>query len=618
MATNKKLEVTDLDFDTIKTNLKKFLRQQDQFTDYDFEGSTISSLLDVLAYNTHYNGVYANVLANEMFLDSADMRNSIVSHAKHVGYTPRSATAPYADVNLVVNNATGATLTAAQGTTFTSTVDGVSYNYIVKEDTTTTPVDGVYTFKNLELYEGTLVTNKYTVNTTDANQRFLIKNDMADTTTLLVKVQNSSTDTTTTTYALSTDLADVSSTSAVYFLEGAEDEQYEVVFGDGVLGKALSTGNIVSLIYIVTNGSDSNGASSFALSGNVGGFTDVSLTVNTNSVNGADPESPASIRFNAPKQFATQNRAVTAKDYESKVKTIYSNAKSVQVWGGEDNETPVYGRVYISINPVAGATLTEATKSDIITQLKDFNVASITPVIEDPETTFIQPNVTIRYDAKSTTNTAASIKSLVQTAITNFNTDNLQEFDQVFRHSKFIETVNKADDSILSNITTLKLHKAFTATVSSSTTYTISFNNALYNPHSGHNSDMGGILSSSSFKVSGDTTNDYFLNDDGQGNVRLYYVAGGVNVYTNNTQGTIDYTTGKITLNSLHISEVGNVDGATSTTIRLTVVPNSVDVVPVRNQVIQIDETNTTVTVTADDYDTTSGIGYTTATNYAS
>ncbi len=618
MATNKKLEVTDLDFDSIKTNLKKFLRQQDQFTDYDFDGSTINTLLDVLAYNTHYNGVYANVLANEMFLDSADMRNSIVSHAKHVGYTPRSATAPYADVNLVVNNATGATLTASQGTTFTSTVEGVSYNYIVKEDTTTTPVDGVYTFKNLELYEGTLVTNKYTVNTTDANQRFLIKNDMADTTTLLVKVQNSSTDTTTTTYALSTDLADVSSTSAIYFLEGAEDEQYEVVFGDGVLGKALSTGNIVSLIYIVTNGSDSNGASSFALSGNVGGFTDVSLTVNTNSVNGADPESPASIRFNAPKQFATQNRAVTAKDYESKVKSIYSNAKSVQVWGGEDNETPVYGRVYISINPVAGATLTEATKSDIITQLKDFNVASITPVIEDPETTFIQPTVTIRYDAKSTTNTAESIKSLIQTAITNFNTDSLQEFDQVFRHSKFIETVNKADDSILSNITTLKLHKSFTATLTSSTTYTISFNNALYNPHSGHNSDMGGILSSSSFKVSGDTTNDYFLNDDGQGNIRLYYVAGGVNVYINNTQGTIDYTTGKITLNSLHISEVGNVDGATSTTIRLTVVPNSVDVVPVRNQVIEIDETNTTVVVTADDYDTTSGIGYTTATNYAS
>ncbi len=618
MATNKKLEVTDLDFDEIKTNLKKFLRQQDQFTDYDFEGSTINSLLDVLAYNTHYNAVYANVLANEMFLDSADLRNSIVSHAKHVGYTPRSATSPFADVNLVVNNATGSSLTAAQGTTFTTTVDGVSYNYIVKEDTTTTPVDGVYTFFNLKIYEGTLVNNKYTVDTSNANQRFLIKNDFADTTTLQVKVQNSSTDTTTTTYTKSTDLADVTSSSTVYYLEGAEDSQYEVKFGDGVLGKALSTGNIVTLTYIVTSGADSNGANSFTLSGTVGGFSDVSLTVNSKSANGSDPESPASIRFNAPRQFATQNRAVTAKDYESRVKSIFSNAKSVQVWGGEDNATPVYGRVYISINPVAGATLTEATKSDIITQLKDFNVASVTPVIEDPETTFIQPNVTVRYDQKATTKSPDSIKSLIQTAITNFNTDNLQEFDQVFRHSKFIETVNRSDTSILSNITTIKLHKSFTATLAASTTYTIGFNNAFYNPHSGHNMDSGGILSSSSFKISGDTTNDYFINDDGKGNVRLYYVAAGVNVYTNNTLGTIDYTNGKIVLNSLNITSVGNVDGATSTAVRLTVIPNSVDVVPVRNQVLEIDETNTTVTVTADDYDTTSGIGYTTATNYAS
>ena len=618
MATNKKLEVTDLDFDDIKTNLKKFLRQQDQFTDYDFEGSAMSSLLDVLAYNTHYNSVYANVLANEMFLDSADLRNSIVSHAKHVGYTPRSATAPYADVNLVVNNATGGTLTASQGTTFTTTVDGVSYNYLVKEDTTITPVSGVYTFSNLKIYEGTLVNNKYTVDTSDANQRFLIKNDLADTTTLQVKVQNSSSDTSTTTYTKSTDLADVTSTSTVYYLEGAEDSQYEVKFGDGVLGKALSTGNIVTLTYIVTNGPDSNGASSFTLSGTVGGFSDVSLTVNSNSANGADPESPASIRFNAPKQYATQNRAVTTKDYESKVKSIYSNTKSVQVWGGEDNDTPVYGRVYISINPVAGATLTEATKSDIISQLKNFNVASVTPVIEDPETTFITLNTTVRYDAKATIKTADSIKSLVQTAITNFNTDNLQEFDQVFRHSKFIETVNKSDTSILSNITTLKMYKQFTATTTGSTTYTINFNNAFYNPHSGHNASSGGILSSTSFKISGDTTNDYFLNDDGEGNVRLYYVAAGVNVYTNSTLGTIDYTNGKITLNSLHITSVGDVDGATSTAVRLTVIPNSVDIVPVRNQVIKIDEANTTVTVTADDYDTTSGIGYTTATNYAS
>jgi len=614
----KRLEVTDLDFDNIKNNLKVFLKQQDQLTDYDFEGSTMSTLLDVLAYNTHYNAVYANVLANEMFLDSADLRNSIVSHAKHVGYTPRSATAPVAYLNVTVNGATGSTLTAARGTTFTTTVDDVSYNYIVKDATTITPTDGVYTFSSLPVYEGTLVTNKYTVDTSNADQRFLIKNDLADTTTLKVTVQNSASDSTTNTYTLSTDLADVTSTSKVYYLEGVEDNQYEVKFGDGVLGEALSTGNIVTLSYIVTNAEESNGASSFSLSGNLGGFSNVTITTATNSANGAQPETPDSIRFNAPKQYASQNRTVTAKDYESKVKSIFTNAQSVQVWGGEDNDTPVYGRVYISIKPVTGATLTEAKKTDIITQLKDFNVASVTPVIQDPETTSLQLNVNVKYDAKATTKTTDSIKSLVSSAITTFNTNNLGQFDGLFRHSKFIETINKVDTAILSNITTVKMHKSFTATTSGATTYTIKYNNAFYNPHSGHNASAGGVLVSSGFKINGDTTNEYFLDEDGAGNVRLYYLVGQTRTYTNNTLGTIDYTNGTITLNSLFITEVSNVDGATSTAVRLTVIPNSVDIIPVRNQVLEIDETNTTVTVSADDYDTTSGIGYTATSSYAS
>ena len=617
MATDKRIDVTELDFDNIKDNLKTFLKQQDQFTDYDFEGSGMSTLLDVLAYNTHYNAVYANVLANEMFLDSADIRNSIVSHAKHVGYTPRSATSPIAKLNVVVSDLSGSTATAARGTSFTTTVDGVSYTYVVKDDTTISPVSGVYTFSELPVYEGTLVNNKYTVDTTNADQRFLIKNALADTTTLKVTVQNSSTDTTTTTYTKSTDLADVTSTSTVYFLEGVEDEQYEVVFGDGGLGKALSTGNIVTLSYVVTNGADSNGASSFTLSGTIAGSSSATITTASNSSGGSDPETPDSIRFNAPRQYASQNRAVTAKDYESRVKTIFPNAQSVQVWGGEDNSTPVYGRVYISIKPKTGTSVTEADKTDIITQLKDFNVVSITPVIEDVETTFLQLTVDVKYDQKATVKSADSIKSLVQSAITTFNTNNIQQFDQMFRHSKFIETINKVDTAILSNITTVKLHKSFTATTTASTTYTINFENALYNPHSGHNASGGGVLTSTGFKINGDTTNEYFLDEDGAGNVRLYYLVAGVRTYANNTQGTIDYTTGQVVLNSLFVTEVSDVDGATSTTIRITVTPNSVDVKPVRNQVIEIDETNTTTTVTADDFDTTSGIGYTTSTSYA-
>ncbi len=614
----RRLNVTELDFDTIKGNLKTFLRNQDQFTDYDFEGSGLSNILDLLAYNTHYNAVYANVLANEMFIDSADLRNSIVSHAKHVGYTPQSATSPIAYLDLTVVGATGNTLTAARGTTFQTTVDSVTYNYLVKDDTTITPSAGVYSFSSLPVYEGTLVTNKYTVDTANADQRFLIANELADTTTLKVTVQNSSADSTTATYTLATDLADVTGTSTVYYLEGAEDSQHEVFFGDGVLGKSLSTGNIVTLSYIVTNADDSNGATTFSLSGNVGGFSNVTVTTATNSAGGATAESANSIRFNAPKSWTTQNRTVTARDYESKVKQIFTNAKSVQVWGGEDHDTPVYGRVYISINPKVGTSLTEAKKTDIILQLKDFNVMSITPVIVDPTTTYLQLAVNIKFDAKSTTKSKDTIKSLVTSAITTYNSDELQEFDQMFRHSKFISTMNKVDTSILSNITTVKLHKSFTATTTAATTYTINLNNALYNPHSGHNATAGGILSSSAFTINGDVTNDYYLNDDGDGNVRIYYLSAGTKIYTNNTLGTVNYTTGQIVLNALYITSVGDVDGATSTDVRLTIIPNSVDTIPVRNQLLAIDETNSTVTVSADTFETTSGIGYTTATSYAS
>src|SRR6056300_1049198 len=284
-----RIDITELDFDEIKANLKTFLSKQNEFTDYDFEGSGMAVLLDLLAYNTHYQAVYANMLANEMFLDSADLRNSVVSHAKHIGYTARSARSPFATLTVTVNDATGSTLTMPKGTAFTTTIDGVSYNYVTNTARAITPANGVFTFSNVKVYEGTLVTNKYTVDTSNADQRFLIKNNLADTTTLKVTVQNSSTDSTSNTYTLSTDLADVISTSKVYYLEGAEDQQYEVQFGDGVLGAALSTGNIVTLSYIVTNAEESNGASSFSLSGNIGGFSNVTITTATNSANGAQP-----------------------------------------------------------------------------------------------------------------------------------------------------------------------------------------------------------------------------------------------------------------------------------------------------------------------------------------
>ena len=548
MASNK-LQVSDFDFDDIKANLKSFLQDQSEFQDYDFEGSGFAVLLDLLAYNTHYLGFNANMLANEMYLDSADIRKNIVSIAKMLGYTPTSSKSPSATINILVNNASGASITMNKGTVFTSSISGTSYQFVTNASHTINPIDGVYQFSGIPIYEGTLVTFKYTVDSSDVDQRFLIPNNNADTSTLKVSVQNSSSDTTTSTYTLASGLTSLTSTSKAYFLQEAEDGKFEVYFGDGVVGNSLTDGNIVILEYIVTNKTEANGASVFTLSGSIDTFTDVTITTSSNAQGGSEAQTKESIRYNAPLQYSAQDRAVTTIDYETKVLQIYPNAQSVSAWGGEDDETPQYGVVKIAIKAASGSTLTDTTKTDIVTQLRKFNVASVRPVIVDPETTSILLTSTVKYDEKSTTKTATTIKSDVITSLSNYNTNTLTQFDGIFRYSKVLELIDDTDSSILSNITTLKIRKNFTPTIGSSTRYDVYFRNGLYNPHSGHNTSGGGILESTGFKVEGDTTNIYFLDDDGQGNVRRYYFVGAVSTYVNNTQGTIEYSTGKVIIN---------------------------------------------------------------------
>ena len=618
MASNK-LSVSELDFDNIKTNLKTFLQSQSEFQDYDFEGSGFAILLDLLAYNTHYLGFNANMLANEMYLDSADIRKNIVSIAKMLGYTPTSAKAPSASINILVNNASGSSITMAKGTTFTTTVNDVSYQFVTNASHTISPTDGVYQFSSVPIFEGTLVNFKYTVNTSDPDQKFIIPSVNADTTTLKVQVQNSSTDTTTATYTLASGLTSLDSTSKAYFLQEGDDGKFEVYFGDGVVGKSLDNSNIVILEYVVTNKLEANGASSFALSGSIDTFSDVTITTVSNAQGGSEPQTKESVRYNAPLQYSAQDRAVTTSDYETKVLQIYPNAQSVSAWGGEDDETPVYGVVKIAIKAASGSTLTNTTKTDIVTQLRKFNVASVRPEIVDPETTSILLTSTVKYDEKSTTKTSDTLKSEILTSLTNYNTNTLTQFDGIFRYSKVLELIDDTDTSILSNITTLKIRKNFTPTIGSSTRYDVYFRNALYNPHSGHNSSGGGILESTGFKVEGDTTNVYFLDDDGQGNVRRFYFVGAVRTYVNNTQGTINYDTGQITINSLNVSSIENIRGSASTVIELTVAPSSNDVVPVRDQILEIDTANSSITVQADTFvggSADAGVGYTTTSSY--
>ena len=613
MASNK-LTVSDLDFDAIKSNLRTFLQDQPEFSDYNFEGSGFSILLDTLAYNTHYLGFNANMLANELYLDSADIRKNIVSLAKMLGYTPSSAKSPIANIDIILNNATGSTVTMNKGTAFTSTLDGTSYQFVTNQDVTITPSNGVYRFSNVNIYEGTLVNFRYTVDSTDTDQKFIIPSVNADTSTLKVTVQTSSADTSTSTYTLATGLKSLTNTSKVYFLQETDSGKFQVYFGDGIIGNKLSDGNIIILEYIVTNKTEANGSSTFNLSGSIGGFSNVTVSTNSSAQGGAEPETKESIRFNAPLQYTAQDRAVTTTDYETIIRSIYPNTLSISAWGGEDDETPVYGVVKISIKAASGSTLTNATKQNIITSLQSYNVASVRPEIIDPETTSIILTSNIKYDKKSTSKTADTLKSEVIDTITNYNTNTLQKFDGVFRYSKLTGLIDDVDNSILSNITTIDIKKSFKPTIGNSTKYDVYFRNAIYNPHSGHES----ILSSTGFKVSGDN-NEMFLDDDGLGNVRRYYLVSGIRTYVNNIQGTINYATGQITINSLNVSSISNIRGSSSTVIELTVTPASNDVVPVRNQVIEIDIENSNITVEEDTFvggSAEAGVGYTTSQSY--
>ena len=625
MAVNdKRLKVTELDFDDIKDNLKIFLKNQNKFKDYDFEGSGMNILLDTLAYNTHYLAYNANMVANEMFLDSASLRSSVVSQAKSLGYEVSSSRAPIATVNITLST-TGATKTMPAGTAFTTSVDGVNYQFVTIADITSNNIGNAVNFDSTSIYEGTYVTSKYLVDSSDIDQRFILTDPRADTSTLTVKVQTSATDTSTTTYTKAVDISQLTSSSTVYFLQEIDAGRFEVYFGDGVLSTAVSDGNIVQLQYVVTNKTAANGASNFSSPSSIDDVTAITVTTVTDASGGAEPETINSIKLNAPLDYAAQGRAVTVNDYKTYVRRLFPNTQAVSVFGGEDgsfdtstgvSSIPEYGKVFISIKSSTGNDLTTVQKNNLIRDLAPYKVSSITPVIVNAETTFLILNTTIQYDSTATTQTATDLESLVNTTISNYNSNDLQSFNSPFRHSKLLGLIDNTDTAILNNTTTVTLAKLFTPVISTSINYNLIFNNKFFNPHSGHNSSGGGIISSTGFYLNNLTTTTYFFDDDGSGNLRVYSVVSGERVYLDSTAGTVDYTNGTIAINAIIITGVADVDGLSSSQIRVTVIPNSYDVTPVRNQILEIDLTNTTVSAGVDATAAT-GVGFTTSTSTA-
>tara|TARA_Y100001938_G_scaffold135020_1_gene196157 strand:- start:7135 stop:8982 length:1848 start_codon:yes stop_codon:yes gene_type:complete len=598
MPTSNKLTITDLEFDTIKTNLKTFLKAQSTFQDYDFEGAGMSVLIDLLAYNTHYIGYYANMLGNEMFLDSSSLRESVVSHAKHLNVIPSSRKAAKAKLNFTFRpSGTPTSLTIEKNTKFTSSINGVSYTFVTNSATSIPrSTTGTYTTTGVEIIEGKILSKKYIVNGSDSTQRFIIPNANVDTSTIVVKVQKSETDSEVNTYTdgNAIDVTTIKGTDKVFFLQEIEDQKYEITFGDGAVGKQLVDGNVIFIDYIVTNGILANSASTFVASGSVAGLNSGSgtpgytLTTNEKSSGGGDIQTINSLQFQAPKLYQAQKRACTRDDYKAIILEQRSDIDSIAVYGGEDADPAVYGKVYIALKPTGGnatfsAQVKDSIKNDV---LKKVNVVTVTPEIIDPVFYYLVIDSTVNYDPVTNLTDESTLKTNINTSIKNYLQTNLEKFDQKFRYSKLVQDIDNTSDSIRNNKTLIKYQQRMTpATLNTAEDYTLNFNTAL----------KKGSVSSTSFKATDGFT--YVLVDDSSGNVKasrqtivgttdspaiyLTMIDGSTN------QGTIDYTAGKVVINNL--KPVSITDATTS--IRLNVTPenNNSDITPLREQILTYD-----------------------------
>jgi hypothetical protein len=481
MATaNSGLQITNLDFGSIKSSLKTFLGQQDTLKDYNFDGSALSVLVDLLAYNTQYNAYYLNMVANEMFLDSSVQRNSVVSHAKMLNYIPRSAVSSKASIKLQVNQVGTSTLTLPKFTPFLSeAIDGVNYTFLTKDSTTVNVSANTAIFNNIEIAEGVAASAAFTVNTTSNPKLiFTISDANIDTSTLVVSVQDSSTSLVYNTYTRATDYVALTPTSKVYFLQEGMNGNYEIYFGDGILGATLIDGNVVNISYVSTSGTSAFGANSFSIMSSVGGYSNTVISPITSAFAGADKESITSIKYTAPKAYAAQGRAVTKEDYIYLIQNNSTNLpiESVSVWGGEENIPPVYGQIFCAVKPSGGLTLTPSQKDKLVTEvIKPISVLTVVPTIVDPDYTFVNITTNVLYDPKKTTYTGGQIKQLVINSINSFASTNLNTFNSTFKSPALITQIQTADPSIITNESTIRLQKKIYPKLNAKATYFLDF-----------------------------------------------------------------------------------------------------------------------------------------------
>ena len=598
------INFSNLDFDQIKSTIKDYLRADSNFTDFDYEGSNLSTIVDILAYNSYLNSFNANMVANEVFIDSATLRENVVSLARNIGYIPRSISSSKANISFLVDTSPylvqPLSLTLKAGVCAVSNSFGVeSYSFCIPEDITVPVNNSLASFSDVEIYEGTLTTQTFTVNTSLYNQRFVLDNPGIDTSTIRVYVQNSSSDTIKKTYRKVDNIGNIGSTSEVYLLQEIEDQRYEIIFGDGIFGKKLSNGNVITISYVVCKGKSANGIGLFNFSGKIidnnGSVASLgisNLTTLSTSSGGDDIESVSSIRNYAPKSYAAQNRAVTSSDYETIIPKVFPETEAVTVFGGEELSPPQYGRVFVSIKPRNYNYISDITKRKIEKELKKYSVAGISAKIIDLKYLFVEISSSIYYNSNLTTS-IEDLKTKVVSTINSFaRSSDLNQFGSKFKYSKFLKLIDEVDPAITSNITVLKVRRDLRAYLNTFADYEICFGNEFHLKYDKTGNRTPFNIKSTAFKLN-NITGDLYLSDypnqDGlKGTIFIFRKTSDTEYQVvKSNAGTIDYAKGEIILNSLNIvdTEIKNPES----TIQIEAIPESNDVIGLQDLFLQID-----------------------------
>ena len=592
-------QFTNLDFNNLRTQIKDYLRSNSNFTDFDFEGSNFSTLIDLLAYNSYITAFNTNMAVNEVFLDSATLRENVVALARNIGYLPRSKRAAKAKVSFTVDvsGTEARTVKVQAGQCALGAVEDGNYIFSIPEDVTT-PVDinGIASFENLEMYEGTFLTSTFVINDSLPDQRFIIPNSNVDSSTIRVSVRDQVTEV----YSVYSNILNINSSSRVFFIQEVTDERYEIRFGDNILGKRPTSGSVVTVTYVVTNGREGNGASNFTFSGvlkdnNLNSITTgISLLRTTEkSSNGDSIESIDSVKYLAPKVYASQYRAVTANDYKGLIPYIYPNVESVNAYGGEELDPPVYGKVYLSIKPRNGTFLSEITKSDILRDLKQYSIAGIQPEIIDLKYLYIELDTTIYYN-KNQTSDAQILRTKVLNTLTSYaNSVDLNSFGGRFKYSKVNALIDSSDLAITSNITKVKMRLDIAPELNSFATYKICFGNKVHIRKGGYS------IKSNGFYIDGVQEPIYMADQqltDTTGRLFFFKIENNVPVVVKSNAGTINYTTGDLLLDVVNITGVNSTNGL----LEIQAIPESNDIIGLKELYLQIDISNSNVTAIED------------------